>query len=632
MFYSVRRTSVCLVLLVILCACSRQPAGSPARTAVLRFENLTPDVSLDWMGRAASEIISHELSGGKMAVISTSALHANSFAQQRPPGAPGESAERSAAIAEGATRILIGQISRVGNRLEMDVTERDTASNKTIDNFTIATPNAGELYSLADAAARHFSSHATPFETRNNRAIAAWCQGIEEPDYASAGDDYARAVQADPQFAVAWLDWASTASMHGDRAAAAQILRRAGEQASHFSPLDRARLKLATLELTGDRAAILNAMNELGRLSPDDPENIAAIATRNYAARQYQEAVAAYRRLTQLTPNNGLAWNQLGYALMSAGDYNGAMAALQTYQRLAPKDANPPDSQGDVAFAFGRFPEAEKFYGQASARDPAFEDQAPLYKAAAARLMTGDIAGADREFAAWLNARRAAHDPLIDIRRAAWLFISGRRTQALADLGNLVAAPSPQIKAAALTQMAIWNLQLGSRDSALGEAEDALKTHAASANTLIVRFALDDAHNPADWSARADRLFAAPQVAPLKPIALAYALYLAHQWDAAAPHWKEMVDRSSPDDPIPTAIYGQILVELGRPREAEPLVRLFPLPKPEALQEFESLIIPRIFATRAAVFASEGNKAESEASRKVYETLSGAASPAIMSR
>jgi tetratricopeptide (TPR) repeat protein len=584
--------------------------------AVLRFENLTSDVSLDWMGRAASEIISRELAGGKTGAISPSALHANPLAQQRPLDAPGESAERSAAIAEGATRLLIGQISRAGNRLELDVTERDPATNKTVNHFVVGTPNINDLFSLADAAARQFSSQVAPFGTRNNDAIAAWSRALEETDYSKAGEDYSHAVLADAGFATAWLDWASTATQHGDRATAAHVLELAAQHAGQFSDLERARLKLVSAQFTGNRAAILAALNDLGRLTPDDPSTIAAIAQSNYQARQYPAAVAAYRRLTQLVPNNGLAWNQLGYALMGSGDYDGAISALKTYQRLLPKDANPIDSQGDVAFAFGRFAEAEKLYDQATAADPAFANSAPLYKAAFARLMTGDVPGADKKLEAWVTARRAAKDPSVDLHKAEWLFISGRHPQALSLLASLESGVAPQMKAVILTQTAIWDLQLGARDRALQASDAALKTGTITAPMLIARFASEDGRSPADWSARADRAFAAPQVAQLKPVALAYALYLAHQWEAAEPLWKDLERQANAEDLITPVIYGQILVELKRPHDAEPFVRLFPIPNPQAIREFLSLAIPQIFETRAIVLANE-------ASQKVFKTLSG---------
>jgi len=178
------------------------------------------------MGRAASEVIARELAGGKTTVISGAALHNNPLAQQRALSAPGESTERDAAIAEGATRVVIGEISRVGNRLLIDVSERDPASGATLDNFSLSSPDRNDLYSLADAAAHHISPQVTAFETRNNEAIAAWARALEENDYAKVSDYYSRAVQADPQFASAWLSWAGAASGHGDRAEAANAVAR----------------------------------------------------------------------------------------------------------------------------------------------------------------------------------------------------------------------------------------------------------------------------------------------------------------------------------------------------------------------------------------------------------------------
>jgi hypothetical protein len=238
--------------------------------------------------------------------------------------------------------------------------------------------------------------------------------------------------------------------------------------------------------------------------------------------------------------------------------------------------------------------------------------------------MTGDIAGADKQFEAWATVRRTANDPIVALRAAQWSFVAGRHDPAMAMLANLAASSAPaQMKALALTQMAIWDLQIGHRDRALREADDALKTGAASATTLIARFAAEDARTAADWSSRADRMLAVPRLTQLKPMALGFALYLSHQWEAAAPLWKQLFDRTGPDDSITPVIYGQILVELKRPREADPYVRLFPISNPESIQEFFSLAVPEIFDTRAEVLASEGKTADAEASRKVFRTLWG---------
>jgi tetratricopeptide (TPR) repeat protein len=609
-----RRRFVALLTLISLnLACSRQtvPQAGKLRTAVLRFENLSGNPSLDWMGRAASEIIADEL-GGSDTVISSATLHANPIAQLRPISAPGESTEFNAAIAAGATRIVLGDLSISRNRLLLDVTVRDPKSGKTVDSFTLANNDPSNLFGIADAAAHRLSPQATTFETRDNRAIAAWSRAVEETNYETATGDYELAVQADPGFASAWLGWLEMARAHRDHAATERVLPAARQQAARFSPLDRARLDVVAAQLGGDRNAILAAMNGVARLRPDDPDTLHAVADQNYNARHFREAAEGYRRLTQLAPKEPTFWNQLGYTLMFMGDYDGAAAALQSYQKLVPNDPNVFDSQGDLAYSFGKFSDAERLYDQAGS----------LSKAAEADLLTGDVAGATKKFEAFVDARRRANDRLAGFRAAQWLFLAGRHDDARTAMAKVAANPGPpQLRELALSEMALWDLQLGARDRALQEATDAMKTGASSASTLIIRFAAENAHGVADWQARADRLLAAPQVAQIKPLALAQALYLAHEWQAAEPLWKALVERASPNDVLMAPVYGHILVELKREKDAEPYVRLFPLPQPNDAQEFRSLVIPRILATRAAVFNAEGKSAEAQASRKVFEKL-----------
>lgn len=560
-------------------------------------------------------------------MVTPAALDTNPLAQSRPPAAPGLSSEFSAAETDGATRIIMGQLSLVHDRLTLAITERDPATRKTVRAFTLNSTNPASLYALADAAARQLSPQVTPFDSKDERAVAAWGHALEESDYARLNGDYSRAVQADPEFALAWLSWAATAASHGDRTSVEKILGEAQQHANRFSNLNRTRLKLASAEFAGDRAAILAAMDELGRLLPDDADNTRAVGDQNFNARQFPAAVTAYRRLAQLTPNNPLVWNQLGYSLMYAGDYDGAISALRTYQRLAPGDVNPIDSQGDVAFAFGRFAEAERLYDLAGAKNPSFQNSAELYKAAEAHLMTADLAGADKKFEVYAAARRADKDIALPFRTAQWRFVSGRHDEAISTLERLVsgadpAFAAPQLKALALTQLAIWDLQLGRRNRALEESTNAMKLGATTSTTLIARFASEDAHTPADWAARADRMLAGPQFAQVKTAVLGYALYMSHEWQAAEPVWKQLASNSTPDDAIAPVIYGQILRELNRPGDAEPYVRLFPIPVPNGTQEFLSLAIPKIFETRAAVLAAAGKTAEADASRKVFQTLS----------
>jgi len=79
------------------------------RVAVLRFENLTGDASLDWMGRALSTVLAYSISGDRrIYAIPLSALRSfNGLLGPRPAEAPGISAERTQALQRDA--VLTGR-------------------------------------------------------------------------------------------------------------------------------------------------------------------------------------------------------------------------------------------------------------------------------------------------------------------------------------------------------------------------------------------------------------------------------------------------------------------------------------------------------------------------------------------
>ena len=106
-----------------------------------------------------------------------------------------------------------------------------------------------------------------------------------------------------------------------------------------------------------------------------------------------------------------------------------------------PDMPNPLDSLGDVQLLTGHPREAEAFYMQAAKQDPHFQNGGDWLKAAIARLMTGDQAGAEvsRKSTSRRDSRRR-------IRRqtstapsgGSW---SGRRREGYRDLEAIARRP-----------------------------------------------------------------------------------------------------------------------------------------------------------------------------------------------
>src|ERR1700722_17284338 len=102
-------------------ACHKQTVGPPPRYAVLRFENLSGDPSLDWTARAASEMLSISLAG----VLDGPVLPSTALAKltpalgPEPSAVPGISGQRQEALVAGATRLISGYVERASGQISI---------------------------------------------------------------------------------------------------------------------------------------------------------------------------------------------------------------------------------------------------------------------------------------------------------------------------------------------------------------------------------------------------------------------------------------------------------------------------------------------------------------------------------
>ena len=156
----------------------------------------------------------------------------------------------------------------------------------------------------------------------------------------------------------------------------------------------------------------------------------------------YKQAQQAIRRRRNWSRRTSRVLNSLGYAAGQAGDLDAAMTALRRYAALRPNEANPLDSMGDVNLVRRTgLPMPRTFYLSPLKKEPKFQNNNGLMKAALARLLSGDVvAGANNMAERYLAARAEAKDTIVDYRRAQWSWISGRRKAAAQQMGAFALA------------------------------------------------------------------------------------------------------------------------------------------------------------------------------------------------
>ncbi len=576
---------------------------------MLRFENLGSDAGGDWMGRAFAEILSAELAGAPGTyTIPSARLHALGQALgRRPVGAPGISAEAPLALAAGANRLAYGQYYVERGTIHASLTIEDARTRRMLRVVDASAPEP-DVAAAAAALARQIWPEARPYPVHSPAAIKAYADAMEASD-PNAEESLARqAIGTDPDFGSAYILLADLKARERDHAGLMQVLEAASARGTALPQADRARLEVMIAGLSGDRAARENALALIVRLTPNDPAAWRGLAEVSSARHQEAQAARAFERALAVEPEDANTWNQLAYAAAAGGNLPAATSALRRYQALRPNDPNPLDSMGDVDLMSGRLKEAEQFYLDAAKASPGFLNGGDYYKAAMARLMTGDIAGADLLYARYPGAA---------LHRAEWLWLSGRRRQGYATLAAQVSGVPREMQANAYAELALWSLVDDDRPAAARMAERA----GAGALGGLVRFLTLPPAEPAEWAARAQQLFSGAVAE--RDLAVAYALLLNRQFQPAAALLRRIYENagSSPEAETPVDL-AWALIETGNFKDAAPLLRLNPVPQATGPNALMAVSFPRIFRLRAQLAQKENKAEEARASQRIFELLS----------
>lgn len=625
--------------LLSLTGCARRQTPPQAeRIAILRFENLGGDDSAGWIGRALSVVLETELSAAPdVNIVGSAQMHAlDRGLGVRPISAPGVSAERTQSLVAGANRVGYGYYAERGGRLNVHLWIENPQTQKIARVLDVSVP-ANDAVGAATALARQLTSRpGAPF-TRSDTCMRAYALGLESQNPAQAAARMEEAIAADPDFGPAYRSLAELDVQRQDRDAARSVLER-GVARTGIAPPEHARLRLELATLDNNAPEKQQALADLTKLAPRDAplwESFAGVAM---ARRDYLAAMDGYRHALALDPQNVLLLNEMGYAATYGGRFDEGVAALRKYHELRPKDANALDSLGDLNLITNRYREAEDNYQQAVKLDPNFQNNSDLFKASMARLMTGDVAGAEEIYKRYIAARAVGHDAAAPFLHSEWLWITGRRKQAVAEA--LAFAQTAETRkdrptaARAYAGLAIWDLMANARESAQQMAQKAapLAGQSTAAAVAIARFLAQPSASPAEWESRAERFLPNAAQNNVRDEMLAFALLLDGKFDAAKAPLQRLYDATgtSANEGMPVLL-AWCNVQTGNFAAAAPLLALTPVPATTGIGTFSPLWFPRIFDLRASVDAKTGKSADAAQNADLFRKLNGAPAAAPQS-
>jgi tetratricopeptide (TPR) repeat protein len=211
-----------------------------------------------------------------------------------------------------------------------------------------------------------------PITTSSPEARALYLEGRDLLERLKATEGHLKtdqAVKKDPQFALAWLQWANTSGTAKEFQAG---LDKAVANASHATEAEQKFIKAAEAGARSRPADQERLLGELAKQFPNDPRIQAQIGIIAFGRQDYDGAVRALSRAVEIDPKFTLPYNQLGYAYRAQGNNAEAEKTFKRYAELIPDDPNPHDSYAELLMRMGRYDESVAEYKKALQIDPYF--------------------------------------------------------------------------------------------------------------------------------------------------------------------------------------------------------------------------------------------------------------------
>jgi TolB-like protein len=331
---------------------STEAATSEKSIAVLPFENLSDDKANAYFADGIQDELLASLSKVKeLKVISRTSV------MQYKAGITRTLKEIAQKL--GVNHVVEGSVRRSGGHVRVSVQLIDAQTDRHIwvqnydrtlaDSLTLQGELATEIAAAVGATlSPQEKAQVTAKPTNNVAAYDAYLHGrvfaSEENDLEKALNSYRKAVELDPNFALAWT-------------------RLSSMQSQAYWQVDSSPARLTVAKTAVNRALALD---------PSLPEVHLALAYyRYYVERDFTGALAELRQAEQALPNDTDVVKTIAFIQRRQGQWDKALAGLRRTVELDPRDIEGYSNLALTYEALRRFPEALATFDRASTWEPA---------------------------------------------------------------------------------------------------------------------------------------------------------------------------------------------------------------------------------------------------------------------
>lgn len=371
---------------------------SPAQqrsVAILNFQNLTNDRSLDWLRRGLTDMLTTEFAQSRyINVITMQRL--SEVAQQSGKGERDlDDPSTAAAIARQASAeiILTGRFYHQYDSLCIEVEMIDAVTTQILRRETVRGASLERIFAMVDSLSERLRATmrgnmeersqggVTLAEiTHSVEAFRYYSMGLENMDkflWNEAAKCFKDALKYDSTFAAAYLRLGQIHSNMDRNSDGKQLLHKARQYSDKLSETDRICLEVAEAKQADDFPGLLAILEQAVLRMPSDVDIRQDLArTLYHSCGDIDRALEHFEIALELDPGRKLLYNDLAYLYAERGDYTTALKYLDTYQEMAPDEPNPYDSRGEILINAGRLDEATVQFQTALEKWPAFSNSA----------------------------------------------------------------------------------------------------------------------------------------------------------------------------------------------------------------------------------------------------------------
>jgi eukaryotic-like serine/threonine-protein kinase len=368
--------------------------------AVLYFNNLTQDQSLNWLDSGLTDMLTTNLAQVKgLDVLSTERVL--SALQSATKGGKSLDPAQAQKVAHdaGADAYITGALLKVGpTQLRLDVRVQDTGSGQILYSDKLEGQDVQSIFGMVDRLTANIAGSFLPASELPQKAPEieqASTSNLEAYRHYELGQDLARrflsteavrefeeAVRLDPQFALAYMRLSDQYSAQGDRRRSNEAAIKVEQMQSRLPRYEQLVLLAVKADRSRDVEAVLRALENVVAEYPRSSGERAGVCSLLQVLGRPKEGIEICQQGLALDPKNEDLLNVLSYDQAGSGDFSAALASGDLYLTVRPGDPNPLDTRGDVLYAAGRDDEAVAAYRKVFELKPDFNDYADYLKLA----------------------------------------------------------------------------------------------------------------------------------------------------------------------------------------------------------------------------------------------------------